>query len=135
MRQINPIYIVLLLFVLLFFVLFQLILTKTTLHERQNDFQKTKEMVHNIVGLRDNWDNEKRTKNSLSRILRSSMLQGSDIIRRDKRGLIELRSDAMDSKSASYLISRLLNEPFTIKSMKILRLDKEQASFYAEIRL
>lgn len=135
MRQINPLYIILLLFVLLFFVLFQLIHTKAVLHEAQSNFDKTKEMVHNVIDLRQNWDNEKRTENALGRILKSSLLSRADIIRKDKRGIIELRSSTMDSKSASYLISRLLNESFVIKSMKIRRLNKEQVAFDAEIKL
>ena len=125
MRQINPLYIILLLFVILFFVL----------HETQNNFHKTKEMVHNVVELRQNWDSQKRTKSSLGRILKSSVLSHAGIARRDKRGVIELHSSSMDSSSASYLTSRLFNETFVIKSMKIRRLNKEQVSFYAEIKL
>lgn len=135
MRQVNPLYIILLLFVILFFVLFKLMSTKTALHEAQNSFHKTKEMVHNLVELRQNWDSEKRTKNSLGRILKSSMLNHTPITRRDKRGMIELHSSSMGSTSASYLTSRLLNETFVIKSMRIRRLSKEQVSFYAEIKL
>lgn len=135
MRQINPLYIILLLFVILFFVLFKLMSTKTALHETQNNFHKTKEMVHNVVELRQNWDSQKRTKSSLGRILKSSVLSHAGIARRDKRGVIELHSSSMDSSSASYLTSRLFNETFVIKSMKIRRLNKEQVSFYAEIKL
>lgn len=135
MRQINPLYFILLLFVLLFFVLFKLMHTQTALHEAQNNFHKTKEMVHNIVQLRQDWDSQKRTKSSLGRILKSSLLSHAGIKRRDKRGVIQLHSSSMDSSSASYLTSRLLNETFVIKSMKIHRLNKEQVSFDAEIWL
>jgi len=135
MRQTNPLYITLLLFVVLFFVLFKLMDTKAALHEAQNSFHKTKEMVHSLVELRENWDNQKLTKNSLGRILKSSLLSRAGIIRKDKRGVIELHSSSMDSSSASYLTSRILNETFVIKSIKIRRLSKERVSFYAEIKL
>ena len=135
MKNINPFYIILLLLVILIVVLFNLMHVKDTLHEAQNSFDKTKMMVHNIVDLEKNWDNKKRTKDSLRRILKSSFLRKAGIIKKDKRGLIELNGRSMDSKSASYLISRLFNEPFTITSMKIHRLSKERASLYVEIKL
>lgn len=108
---------------------------KTALHEAENHFQKTKEMVHKVVELRQNWDSQKRTKNSLGRILKSSLLSHAGIVRRDKRSLIELHSSSIDSSSAGYLVSRLLNETFVLKSIKIRRLNKEHVSFYAEIKL
>lgn len=135
MRQINPLYIILLLVVILFVVLFKLMQTKTELHEAHNSFYKDKEMVHAIVDLRQSWENEKGTKNTLTRILKSSQLRSAGIIQRIKRDQIELHAGSMDAKSASYLINRLLNEAFVIKSLKIRRLNKERASLDAEIRL
>lgn len=135
MKQINPLYIILLLVVILFVVLFKLTQTKSELHEAHNNFYKNKEMVHNIVDLRQSWDNKKGTKNTLARILKSSQLRNAGIIQRVKRDQIELHCSAMDSKSASYLINRLFNESFVIKSMKIRRLNKERASLDVEIKL
>lgn len=135
MKQINPLYIILLLVVILFVVLFKLMQTKTELHEAHNSFYKNKEMVHAIVDLRQSWDNHKGTKNTLTRILKSSQLRNAGVVQRVKRDQIELHGSAMDAKSASYLINRLLNEPFVIKSMKIRRLGKERASLDVEIRL
>lgn len=135
MKQINPLYIILLLVVILFVVLFKLIQTKTELHEAHNSFYKNNEIVHNILDLRQSWDNQKTTKNTLTRILKSSQLRNTGIVQRVKRDQIELHASSMDSKSASYLINRLLNEPFLIRSMKIRRLSKERASLDVEIRL
>jgi len=134
-QEINPIYIILLLIVVLIFVLFKLMYAKAELHEEQNNFHKTKEMVHHIVELQQNWDSPKRTKNALTRILKSSLLRNSGIIRKDKRGAVELHCSSINAKSASYLISRLLNEPFTLNTMTIKRLNKEEASFSVEIKL
>ncbi len=135
MKNINPLYIILLLIVILLVVLFNLMQVKNTLHEAQNSFDKTKTMVHNIVDLQKSWDNTKRTKESIRRILRSSSLRKAQVTQKNKRGLIEIYAGSIDSSSASYLISRLLNEPFTISSMKIRRLNKERASIYVEIKL
>lgn len=135
MRQINPLYIILLIVVILFVVLFKLMQTKIELHEAHNSFSRDKEMVHNIVDLRQSWDNPKSTKNTLTRILKSSQLRNAGIVKSIKRDQIELRGRSMDAKSASYLINRLLNDPFVIKSMKIRRLSKERASLDVEIRL
>jgi len=135
MKQINPLYIILLLVVILFVVLFKLMQTKTELHEAHNSFYKSKDMVHTIVDLRQSWDNKKSTKNTLTRILKSSQLRNAGIVQRVKRDQIELHASSMDSKTASYLINRLLNEPFSIRSMKIRRLNRERASLYLEIRL
>jgi len=135
MKNINPLYIILLLVVVLIVVLFNLMQAKNTLHEAQNSFDKTKSMVHNIVDLQKSWDNKKRTKGSIRRILKSSSLRKAQITQKSKRGLIELYGGSVDSRSASYLISRLLNEPFTITTMKIRRLSKKRVSLYVEIKL
>jgi hypothetical protein len=108
---------------------------KTALHEAKRNYQETKDMVHNIVEFRESWENDKRTKSALGRILKSSLLRSAEIVRKDKRGTIELHSPSLNSKSASYLIGRLLNEPFTIKTMKARRLNKETVSLDVEIKL
>ena len=135
MRQINPLYVILLIVVVLFVVLFKLMQTKTELHEAHNSFSRDKEMVHDIVDLRQSWNNPKSTKNTLTRILKSSQLRNAGIVKSVKRDQIELHGRSMDAKSASYLINRLLNDPFVIKSMKVRRLSKERASLDVEIRL
>lgn len=135
MKQVNPLYIILLLVMILFIVLFKLMQTKAELHEAHNSFYKSKEMVHGILDIRQSWDNQKNTKNTLARILKSSLLRNAGVVQKNKRDLIELHSSSIDSKSASYLINRLLNEPFAIRSMKIRRLNKEHASLDVEIRL
>ena len=135
MKKINPFYIILLLIVILVVVMFNLMHVKDELHEAQDSYDKTKAMVHRIVDLQQSWDNKKNTKNSIRRILRSSVLRNARIVQKDKRGVIVLHGSSMDSKSASYLIGRLLNASFTIKSMKIRRLNKERASLDVEIKL
>ena len=135
MKQINPLYIILLLLMILAVVLFNLVHVKDELHEAQNHFDKTKAMVHDIVDLQQTWDNKKQTKNSIRRILKSSVLRKAGVIQKEKRGAITLHADSLNSKTASYLLSRLMNEPFVIKSMKIRRLSKEQASLDVEIAL
>lgn len=135
MKQINPLYIILLIVVTLLVLLFKLAQTKRELHEAHNGFYTNKEMVHKIVDLRQSWDNPKDTKNMLTRILKSSQLRNAGVVKKVKRDQIELHGSAMDSRSASYLINRLFNEPFSIKSMKIRRLDKERVSLDVEIKL
>ncbi len=135
MKQINPLYIVLLLTVLLAFVLLGLLDAKSALHETQNRFDATKGMVHDLVDLRRNWDDKQRTRNSVKRILKASALRKSEVVYKEKRGMISLKGESMDSSSASYLLNRLMNEPFTINSLQIRRLNKERASMYVEIAL
>lgn len=135
MKQINPLYIILLLVVVLVVVLFKQIHAKSALHETRNNFQQTKKMVNNVVDLRQSWGNKKRIFDTLGLILKSSSLRNAGIVRKDKRGTVKLHSSSIDSKSASYLINRLLNETFTIKSMKIQRLNSQRASIDVEILL
>ena len=135
MKQINPLYLILLLTVVLFIVLFKQMDAKKRLHETQNSFQKTKTVLSTIVDLNHSWGNKKRTADTLGIILKSSSLRNAKIVRKDKRGIVELHSASIDSKSASYLINRLLNETFTLKSMKIQRLSSQRASLDVEIAL
>ena len=135
MRQINPLYIILLLVVVLSFVLFKLMYAKAALHEIQSQYQDTKDMVHNIVEFRGNWEDSKRRKSTLGRILKSSMLKNEKVIKKEKRGVVQIHAPSLNSKAASYLSNRLLNEPFVIKTMKIQRLNREKVSLDVEISL
>ena len=135
MKQLNPLYTIFLLVALLFFVLFKLMNAKAALLSEQNSWYETQETLTSLVDYRQTWGNQKRTSDKLTSILKSPLLYDAKIIRDETQGMIELHSYSLDSKAANYLINRLLNETFTIRSIKILRLGSDRASLHVEIKL
>lgn len=135
MRQINPLYLALLLVAALLLVIFKLDAAQEGQLQAKEELRKTTAMAEEIVALKRSWGDTNKMKSSLDRLLRASQLRSAKIKRTKKQGLITLESKAIKANAANYLLNKLLNGAYTIKTMKIKRLDRETASLYVEISL
>jgi hypothetical protein len=134
-KQINPLYLALFLFALLGFVVFKLDGAQEAQRLARDDLSKTETTAEEIVALKRSWDDAKKTKSSLARLLRASQLQSAAIKQTKKQGLMVLESKAIKADAANYLLNKLLNGAYTLKTMRIKRLDSETASLYLEVSL
>jgi type II secretory pathway component PulJ len=135
MKQINPFYLALFLFAMLGFVIFKLDGAQEVHRQTRDHLRQTTAMAEEIVALKRSWGDTKKAKSSLDRLLRASQLQSVAIKQTKKRGLVILESKAIKANAANYLLNKLLNGAYTLKAMKIKRLDDETASLYLEISL
>jgi hypothetical protein len=134
-KQINPLYLALFLVATLGFVVFKLNSAQEAQRQARDDLSKTATMAEEIVALKRGWDDSKRTRSSLERLLRASQLQSAAIKQTKKQGLVVLESKAIKADAANYLLNKLLNGAYTLKTMKVRRLDGETASLYLEVSL
>ena len=135
MRQINPLYIALLLIAVLVMVVIRLDIAKETQRQAKADLEKTQVMAKRIEALKKSWDKGKATKKELDRLLKSSPLRSAGIESKEQRGTVSVIAKKIDAKAAEYLLNKLLNGTYIINTISIKRLDDETGALHAEISL
>lgn len=135
MRQINPLYVMALLVLALVFVMIKLNATTQYQNEALSDLAKTEKMAKRITTLKRVWDRPKATKKELSQLLKARPLRGAEIVRKNQRGGIVLKAKALNTQQMGYLMSKLFNGAYTIKSYRLKRLSEEKASLEMEISI
>lgn len=135
MKQINPMYIALLLVVILGMVIFKLGQAKEAQNQVRTELQTTEGMAERIVALREQWDDPARRMAELDRLLRSPALREAAIVQKKGKNSIVLDAQSINRRSAEYLINKLLNDSYAIKSMTLKRLDATEASMHLEVGL
>jgi hypothetical protein len=134
-KQINPLYIALLLVAALLFVGVKLYQANDAHKTAQASLQQTETMAKRIVTLKKEWDDKRKSYASLQRLLKASLLRNSGVTLQKKSGRVLVSAKQLDKKALDYLMNKLLNGTYTVTKMKIKRLDTTQASFYAEVTL
>ena len=135
MRQLNPLYLLGFSLFLLILVLFKLGESKENQHYVKEQYEKTNTLALNIVALKKSWSIGKKNKVKLEKLLRSGVLRDADISKKYKRDSVRIDAASLNYKQSQYLMNKLLNESFVIKSMKLKRLDEEVLSLRMEIML
>lgn len=135
MRQINPLYISLLLVVVLVIVFTKLHNTKDDYNESKNDLKKTEMMAKRLVALKRNWGEDRRKEEALLRVLKSSILREADLKKKRDGKILTITAEKADAKAVEFLLNKLMNGTFAIRSMRIRALDDAFASLHVEILL
>ena len=135
MKQINPLYIALLLLVALAAVTLKLMEAHTTQKEALSALQKTEVTAKRIVALQKEWERGKESASALERLLRSAPLRETEFVTERKRNRIMITAKSIDKKAADYLLNKLLNNTYVITALEIRRLDAQRASLQMEVAL
>jgi len=135
MRQINPLYISLLLVLVLMIVFIRLNSAKEEYNEAKNELKKTEMMGKRIVALKRNWGEDASKEAALSRVLKASILQEAAIKKKREGKMLTITSEKAGAKAVEFLLNKLLNGTFAVKSLKIRALSDEFASVRVEILL
>lgn len=135
MKQINPLYVALLLLAALVVVTVKLYQSNQMQKEAIASLHETETMAKRIVALKKTWDENKKNVITLERLLKSPMLRNVEITQQKKQDRLILKAERIDKKSADYLLNKLLNGSYTISVLKIRRLGEQEASFHVEVAL
>ncbi len=135
MRQINPLYISLLFFVVLLIVFIKLNGAKAEHNEAKNDLIKTEMMAKRMVALKRNWGEDKGRERALERMLKASLLRDAALVKKREGKMITVTSRKVDARALEFLLNKLFNGTYAIKTLDIRRLDDEYASLRMEIGL
>ena len=135
MRQINPLYIVFLLIIVFIIVVVKLQSAKAVQSEAKTDMVKTEVMAKRLAALQKSWDNTKERKRALKQMLRAPSLRGADLTEKKNGNTVVLSTKKINAQAAEYLLNKLLNGTYVIKTVKIKQFDDESASMRVEIAL
>ena len=133
-NRIDPLFIVLFLFIVLVLSVFQLSSAKDELNLITTDYKNTQKLVSKLGGLKSTYADKSSIKKSLSRILKLSLIRSSKIVKNTKKNSVILSSKSIDKKALNLLMGRLLNGVYQINSFKIKKLDEFHVSFEIEIK-
>jgi len=133
-NRIDPLFIVLFLFIILVLSVFKLSSTKDELNVIATDYKDTQKLVTKISGLKSTYADRNSIKKSLSRILKLSLIHSAKIIQNTKKNSVILSSKSIDKQALNLLMGKLLNGVYQINSFKIKKLDEFHVSFEIEIK-
>jgi len=134
-KQINPLYIALLLIAALVVVTLKLDRAQELQKQSVAALQESESTAKRIVALQKEWDDGKASRAKFDRILDAAPLRGIDFNRQNKADRIIISAETIEKRAADYLLNKLLNGAFVIKSLKLRRLDDRQASLQLEVTL
>ena len=134
MSRVNPLYIVAILLVVFLFTFMQLQTQKEQLVELRGEYSEVKGVASELVGLKRAYGDAKKSKKSLQRVLRSSVLKPASLtINYTKKG-VKIVSNSIDKKALNYLMGKVMNASYNITALKIQRLSESKASLNMEIQ-
>ena len=133
MRQINPLYVGLLLLFVLFFGLFELSQAKQEFSQKSEELQKTLNMAQKLKALKGVYANKTKMLSSLQRVLRQPSLKTAGIRQKMQKNSLVLESHAMNATQLHSLLTKIFNGHYNITQLSIKRLTEKKASFKAEI--
>jgi hypothetical protein len=133
MNRINPFYLLAFLVIILLFSFFKLSEKKNEFIDVNNEYKESTALALQLSGLHDSYSNKKRIKKSIARILKQSSLSSVNIEQKITSSGIKLTSSRMNKIALNSLMGKILNASYNVKSLKILRIDKQNVSFKMEI--
>lgn len=135
MKQINPLYLLASLVVVLFVTLFLLSGIKSDLNIAKSELDKTNAIANDLVSLKKSWGDKKRSKATLLKILNNSRVKNSGVEYRVSKSKVVIEAKNVASREFSYLLNKLFNAPLNVTSMKVRSLDRYHVSLYVEVSL
>jgi hypothetical protein len=124
MNRINPIYIIIFLFILLFGAILKLNSAKNELADVQKSYNESLELSTQLSQLKKVYKQKLRLNSYIS----------SKVTQKKIKDGVAISSKHMDIKTLNSLMSKVLNTTYRITQLNIQRLDDTKVSFYMEIK-
>lgn len=133
MRQINPFVAALLLLLVLAFVIVRLTGAKDSLGEAKAQLQESRTMAERIVALKESWGSSPQKASRLQKLLASPQLRTAGIEKTTGRDTVNIVAENIEMKAAAYLLNKLFNDTYTIRSMEVVRVDSAHLRLKVEV--
>lgn len=135
MKRVNPLYVALLLLAALLVTVIRLHQSNARYAQTLQNLQQTELMARKIAALKTGWGDGNDNAAAIERILKASLLRNAGLTYEKLHSVMKISAKEMDRKAMEYLLNKLLNGTYAVKSMSIKRLDGQKASFEAEVAL
>ena len=134
MNRINPVYILVLLFVVLLMLMYKLDTTKEQVKDTLVEYKSTEALAVKLSSLKEVYADKVNTKNSLQKILRHSSLKSISLQTKFKKSSLLITAKSIDKNSLNLLVSKLVNNSFIINKMKVRKISENSAELSMEIK-
>ena len=134
MKNVNPLHIIALLFVLLLFLYMQLSGAKNELHEAKDSYKETLALANELSSLNEAYADKEIAKKAIAVILKQHSLKSANITKIIGATSVTLSSQSIDRNALNSLMSKILNGSYNVRSCTIKRLSDSKASFTMEIQ-
>ena len=134
MNRINPIYVLVLLFVVLLMLMYKLDTTKEQVKDTLVKYKSTETLAVKLSSLKEVYADKVNTKKSLQKILRHSSLKSISLQTKFKKSSLLITAKSIDKNSLNLLVSKLVNNSFIINKMKVRKISETSAELSMEIK-
>ena len=134
MKSVNPLHIIVLLFVVLVFLLLQLSQAKEGLVESKAVYKETLTLATQLKLLDKAYGDKKSVRKSIGIVLKQHSLKSTNIVQSIGKSSMIISSQSMDKVALNSLMSKILNGSYNVRSMKIKRLSDTNVNFSMEIQ-
>jgi len=134
MNRINPLYVLVLLFVVFLMLMYKLDVSKEELKATQSDYKSTEALAIKLSSLKEVYSDKTNIKKSLEKILKHSALKSSSLDTKFKNSSLIITAKSIDKNSLNLLVSKLVNNSFIINKMKVRKLSENSAELSMEIK-
>ena len=134
MNRINPVYVLMLLFVVLLMLMYKLDTTKEQVKDSLVEYKSTEALAVKLSSLKEVYADKVNIKKSLQKILRHSSLKSVSLQTKFKKSSLLLTAKSIDKNSLNLLVSKLVNNSFIINKMKVRKISENSAELSMEIK-
>lgn len=134
MKNVNPLHILALLFVVLIFLYVKLSSAKTELSDAKESYQETLALSSELRSLKETYGDKKSVQKAIAIILKQHSLKSAKIKKTTGSSSITLHSQSMDKVALNSIMSKILNGSYNVRSYTIKRLRDTKVSFTMEIQ-
>ncbi len=119
MNRLNPLYILLLSFIVAVFAAYSASKKQTELDKLQREYRAKEDIALRLHALKNAYSPKR--KKELLRLLHSSVIQKSTLRYSDKRDRLIISGKDVDVKAANIIVSKVLNGTYNLKSFSLRR--------------
>jgi len=133
MKQINPLHLIALFCVVILFLFFKNTTLKEELAREKAAFKESKILALKLHKYKQMYADKRHQQKALERILSQPSLKSSKIKVLRSVNTWKISATSIKADRLTSLMSKLLNGTYTIKGLKIERMDASHAKLYVEI--
>lgn len=134
MKRLNPFYLLALFSVLFLLSLWTLFHAKKEQETLRASLESVQKLAYELHALQNIYANKQEQQKRVDILLKSPQLKDSGVVKEQKKSSWHLSSASMTQKELEFLLGKVFNANFTIKSLQIKRIESQKARLDLELQ-
>jgi hypothetical protein len=135
MKQINPLYLIAALGVIIIGLVINTAQVKSNISTLQYNITQIETIAQGIMKHKEVWQNRKSSEDKMRQIEASSVLRGVVMSRQTKRSLYKLTLLDLNANQLDFFVRKVLQANLKVKALNVERKSDEKAEVHLEIQL